>query len=256
MNRKLGLALAVGVAAVAVPGAQALAAPASGATNWTGPYLGLYAGGAGSSTNMQEVNGPGELAFLPGQLTRTNLNPGSFVYGGLAGYNYQIPSGRVVIGAELEFGGDTGSATGITNSGVIPGAPPIEDNIPTYNKLTLPWTFRARVRLGYAFGDVLPFVAAGVSVTQAQLGLTFPCPNFPSPGTTVYTTSSSKTVTGFNIGAGVDWAITGHLVSRAEYVFDGYGAPTFLENGSQGWNNRRLSDLQSNTLRVSLAYKF
>ena len=232
------------------------AAPPPAAFSWTGPYGGLYAGGSFASTNMQEINGTGELAFLPGQLTSTSIDPSSFVFGAFAGYNVQFPSSPVVAGGEIEFGGASGSATGATNSGVIPGAPAIEDNIPTYNKLQLPWDFRARVRLGYAFGNVLPFVAAGLSVTEAQLDLTFPCPNFPSPGTTVYTANTNKTLVGLNLGAGVDWAVTSHIVLRAEYIFDGYGSPTFPENGSLGWNDRQFANLYDNTFRGAVAYKF
>ncbi|HEY5105218.1 MAG TPA: outer membrane beta-barrel protein [Caulobacteraceae bacterium] len=261
MKQKLGLLVFAGAIAAASAGYAADPSaskdpPATGAPDWTGGYVGVYVGGSDTTTNLQEINGPGELAFLPGERTRTDIDHSAVVYGGFAGYNYQFPNGQVVAGAELEIGGNSGSATGVTNSGVIPNAPPIEDNIPTYNKLALPWTFRARARLGYALGDVLPFVAAGVTVTQAQLDLTFPCPNFPSPGTTVYTANTSKTLTGFNVGAGVDWAITRNLVSRVEYIFDDYGTPSFAENGSQGWNNRRLSALQSNTLRVAIGYKF
>ena len=58
----------------------------------------------------------------------------------------------------------------------------IEDGIPTYNKLSEPWVFRARARLGWAMGPLLPFIAGGLSVTQAKLDLTFPCPNFPRSG--------------------------------------------------------------------------
>lgn len=230
--------------------------PAPAPFSWAGAYVGGYAGGSAASTNMQELNGPGELAFLPGQLTSTNINPRSFIYGAYVGYNYQLAATAAVIGGELEFGGATGSATGVTNSGVIPNAPPIEDNIPTYNKLNMPWNFRARARLGYAEGNLLPFIAAGVSVTEARLGLVFPCPNFPDPGVTTYTANSSKTLTGFNIGAGVDWAVTSHIIARAEYIFDAYGTPTFAEDGSQGWNNRQLSNLQINTFRLAVGYKF
>ena len=229
--------------------------PAPMPFNWTGAYVGVYAGGSIGGTNMQELNGPGELAFVPGQATSVDINPGGFVGGALAGYNYQFPS-SLVLGGELEFGGSSASAKGSTYSGIIPGEPPVLNNIPTYNKLNLPWDFRARARLGWAYGAFLPFIAGGVSVTEAQLDLTFPCPNFPAPGVTTYTANTSHTLTGFNVGAGLDWAITPNIVARAEYIFDDYGTPSFPEDGTQGWNNRKLSNLENNTFRVGLGYKF
>ena len=230
-------------------------APAPLPFSWTGAYGGVYAGGSFGGTNMQELNGPGELAFVPGQATSVNIDPSGFVAGGFAGYNYQFPS-SVVLGGELEAGGSSASAKGSTYSGVIPGEPPILNNIPTYNKLNLPWDFRARARLGWADGAFLPFIAGGLSVTEAQLDLTFPCPNFPAPGVTTYTTNSSKTLTGFNIGAGLDWAITPNIIARAEYIFDDYGTPSFPEDGTLGWNNRKLSNLTDNTFRLAIGYKF
>ncbi len=224
--------------------------------SWTGFYVGGYLGGSFGSSNMQEINGPGELAFLPGQVTSVNLDPSAFVYGGFAGFNYQFPSSSVVLGGEAEFGGTTGSTTGAVYSGVIPYAPAIEDGIPTYNKLSEPWVFRARARLGWAMGPLLPFIAGGVSVTQAKLDLTFPCPNFPDPGTTIYTASDSRTLTGFNIGAGVDWAVTQNIILRAEYIFDDYGSPTFNYDPTQGWNNRTLAHTMDNTFRLAAAFKF
>ena len=227
---------------------------AAGPFSWTGFYIGAYAGGSFGNTNMQEFNGPGELAFLPGAITSTNINPDAFVGGGFVGYNYEFPS-SIVLGGEVEGGGSTASATGATYSGVHPG-PAVLDHIPTYNKLTEPWDFRARARLGWATGMLLPFIAGGLSVTQENLDLTFPCPNFPAPGVTTYTANTSKTLVGFNIGAGIDWAITPNIIARAEYIFDDYGSPTFNEDGTQGWNNRKLSNLENNTGRLALSYKF
>lgn len=260
---KFGLCLAVGALAISTSAfaadlptkKEAPVAPPPPPFSWTGFYLGVYAGGAFGGPNMQEINGIGELAFLPGQLTAANLHPNAFVGGAFAGYNYEFPS-AVVLGGEAEFGGSAGNVTGVTNSGVIPGAPAIENNIPTYNKFDQTWVFRARARLGYAMGSFLPFVAGGVSVTNASLGLTFPCPNFPDPGITTYTASATKSFTGFNIGAGVDWAVTQNVVLRAEYIFDGYGAPQLNYDATQGWNNRKLANFTENTFRLAASFKF
>jgi opacity protein-like surface antigen len=95
-----------------------------------------------------------------------------------------------------------------------------------------------------------------VSVTEAKLDLTFPCPNNPSPGlTTVYTTNASKNFTGFNVGAGIDWAITPNVIARLEYIFDDYGSPT-ITTAKWDWNDRKLTDYYDNTVRVALAFKF
>ena len=123
--------------------------PVAAAFSWTGFYIGGYVGGSFGNADMSEIEGTGELAFLPDQTTTANINHDAFVYGGFVGFNYEFPS-LFVLGGEIEGGGVTGSATGTTYSGTIPNAPSIEDNIPTYNKLTQPWDFRARARLARA----------------------------------------------------------------------------------------------------------
>jgi outer membrane immunogenic protein len=131
----------------------------------------------------------------------------------------------------------------VINSGVITFAHTTKDNIPIDYKLSESWVFRARGRVGYAMGSFLPFVAGGVSVTKATLDLSVSSPNFPHPGMTIYTVGASRTLPGFNIGAGVDWAVTQNIILRAEYIYDRY-------------EYRNLANNNVSTVRLAAAFKF
>ncbi len=207
--------------------------------SWTGIYVGAYAGGAFGDTSMHLVPGPGELALAPGATTSANISPQGFVGGGLIGYNLQLPS-SIVLGGEFDVGGDTASDTGTTVT--APG-------FPATNKVSEPWDLRARARAGWADGQFLPFLAAGLSVTRANLDLVFPC-----SGVT-YTDSVSKTLVGFNVGAGVDYAISQNVIARLEYIFDDFGSPQFA-TAKPDWNDRSFSSFNNNTVRLAIAYHF
>ena len=89
-------------------------------------------------------------------------------------------------------------------------------------------------------------------MTDASLDLVFNCPPEPYG---YYSTNTSKTLTGFNVGGGIDWAITPNVIARVEYIFDDYGSPTF-STPKPDWNDRKLTDFYDNTVRVALAFKF
>jgi outer membrane immunogenic protein len=220
-----------------------LKAPLPPVWSWTGLYVGAYAGGTYGNTNMSLIPGAGELAFAPGAVSSTNISHNGFVGGALVGYNFQLPS-SFVLGGEFEFGGNSTSGSGTTVSGA-PGF------LPTTNNFDQSWDLRARARLGLANGPFLPFIAGGLSVTRADLDLLFIC-----PGLGTFIADSSKTLTGFNVGAGFDYAVSQHVTARLEYIFDDYGSHTIAEDGTQGWNDRSLSSFMNHTVRAAVAYRF
>ena len=68
------------------------AAPVVYAYNWTGPYLGLYAGRTWGDEDWRSVT------------FGTKVSPefGGYLAGGQAGYNVQ--TGRMVVGVEVDYG--------------------------------------------------------------------------------------------------------------------------------------------------------
>jgi outer membrane immunogenic protein len=232
---------ALSVCALAFAGSSALAA------DWSGVYVGGTVGGAFGHTKFA----------LPGDTADRQLigesDTAALVGGGLVGFNYQ--SNNIVVGVESDV--TTGDATAKSTDCTVFGGcfTSAHDSFTTYDRLKNGTTERARVRLGWADGATLVYVAGGYSAAQTQLDLIGDCYNAATPATpTVYRFSRSKDLSGYNLGAGIEHVVARHWVGRFEYIYDGFGDQTYRGDGSE-WNDRRLS-ISSNTVRAALAYKF
>lgn len=204
------------------------------ARDWSGPYLGAYAGYS---------NGGLEVRF-------DGVHPGDArvegaVGGGFAGWSLQ--SGGLVFGLEAEVG--VSSADGEVKGSVtlVPPDPP-----GTYHYVDTfrtPWTARLRGRVGWACGDVLLFAAGGLSLTEVRFG-------YQSIYDQSYSYDEGVQV-GWTAGAGLDYAIDGHLTARAEYLYDDYGTQSgdISVPGGAGAYPVKV-DLDAHTLRAGLAWQF
>ncbi len=169
------------------------------AADWTGFYLGLYAGvGLQRSQGNDPTGrtGPGDVEFI-GQ---------GFTGGGTAGYNYQLYPNWVV-GLEGDFG-----YLGLDRA--------FTDYFPDQglNSKTS-WIGTVRGRVGYTTGPTLTYVTGGaawVNITDVNdfTGLGGP------------RVSRSETNGGFVIGSGIETRLGGNWTAKAEqlYVDVGEGA--------------------------------
>jgi outer membrane immunogenic protein len=207
-------------------------------------------------------------------------------FGGFAGYNYQIDD--VVVGLELNYNQASASATSTQSAFASPGslangaaivAGPTIMTVVGPNLLTTtnstqytPTSVTAsnsstaklldygtvRLRGGWAFGNFLPYIAVGMSVSQVDVtqtvsthyigtatttSTTSSVPNpqttpATNPTTTVNTvsgpvnytdtitrTSNGKYGFGFSGAVGVDYALTQHIFLRGEVEYVQLGTP-------------------------------
>lgn len=184
---------------------------------WNGAYIGGQIGyGWGKSHFTSLLNSGG-------------LKPNGFLGGIYAGYNFALEN-NVVLGADIDV---------------------------TYNDLTkrhanpseefeteLQWSGAARVRAGYAVGRFLPYIAGGVAFGQVQNKYSITALNS--------TYSDKETVTGWTIGAGVDYAATDNVIVRLEYRYTDFGRKDFDFGGTAGVPNK----FKTNDIRLGVAYKF
>jgi outer membrane immunogenic protein len=162
----------------------------------------------------------------------TTMNSKGLSYGGFVGYNYQIDD--IVLGFELNFNRATlnGSMLDRQTHGFFV---PANGNLyaTTFNVITSATAAAAeygtiRVRGGWAFGNFLPYAFAGVSVGQVNtsssvnvnyLGTVVP-PGVNPPTIGANWTQSQvnhgKWLYGFDVGLGVDYAVTRNLFLRGE----------------------------------------
>ena len=114
--------------------------------NWTGFYLGLDGGG---------VLGKTSWGSLP-DLTNGNVSNVGGLVGGTIGYNLQAGD-SVVLGAEADL-----DWSGLKATIASASAPSCTTNC----QLSMPWLATVRLRGGYSFGGVLPYLTGGVAITH------------------------------------------------------------------------------------------
>jgi outer membrane immunogenic protein len=152
--------------------------------NWTGAYVGINGGAAWGRSDWTSVP----------DLTSGIYNVSGGLLGGTFGYNLQT-DGPFVFGAETDL-----AWTNIR--GTIPAmscAPNCE--------IRSDWLATARLRFGYAFDGVLPYVTAGASISRL----------FANIAAAPFGTDRANNL-GWTLGLGVEFVISGPWTAKVEYL--------------------------------------
>jgi outer membrane immunogenic protein len=170
------------------PAAVAVVAP----FDWTGFYLGLYAGVGVQRSHGEDPTrrtGPGELEFV-GE---------GFTGGATAGYNYQVFPNWVV-GLEGDIG-----YLGLDNA--------FRSYFPDqrFNSETS-WIGTVRGRVGYTSGPSLTYVTGGAAWVHVED--TNDLSVFGGPRLT-----STRTAGGYVIGSGIETRLGGNWTAKAEHLY-------------------------------------
>ena len=191
------------------------------AFDWSGFYLGVYAGGAEmdqASTSdpcqTPSIIGPcivGVSGNFMGSSTATyDMNP-SFNGGGRIGYNWQ-PNPYTLIGLENDLG--YVHLKGSTNINLSPVTAILGAEIAT-TKLG-DWYDAFTARIGAVDGHAMFYLKGGGAVARYTTGVVF-LPSALAAGTTINTTIS-KTLLGWAAGGGIEYGIDTHWSIRGEYL--------------------------------------
>jgi len=192
------------------------------AFSWTGLYGGGQIGwGWGDADTKVKEKGKGKLG-------KKSLSPDGFMGGFYAGYNFQF-SDAIILGVDTDFifsdQSDSSVKTGIGKMAV-----------------RQKWNGATRARIGYAWDRLLPYFAAGVSYADIK-----------SKYSGEYgDVSASSSRVGWNVGAGIDYAMTDHIILRGEYRFTDFGDKTPKFDGDYKYK----SEYNQNDIRIGVAYKF
>ncbi|UOK69630.1 MULTISPECIES: outer membrane protein [Ancylobacter] len=174
------------------------------AFTWTGFYLGANAGYAWGS-------GEGGAGIV-------NLDPSGFLGGGQIGVNYQFAN-NVVVGVEADFQGSD-----------------IKDTYAGYES-KMDYFGTVRARLGYAFGNILPYVTGGLAYGHTEVR------------DNLFGLSTDKTQTGWTVGGGVEYALTNNWTIKGEYLYMDLGEDYYDSIGYK-------TGLTANIVRAGVNYKF
>lgn len=204
---------------------------------WNGLYVGAAVGGAWTYDKLLYDQG-----YFPTEYTKTH---GSGVLGGVfAGYNWQF-SGNFVLGAEADIDGTSLDSKG-TNFYDLGTFYPLTG----YVIAAVPWQGSLRGRLGYAFGPALLYATGGLAFAQIDRKYVDTAAS--------YTGSFSNVQTGWTVGGGIEYVLSGAWRVRAEYRFTEFGLPSDYISPAvnpyyEGSNRHTLTE---NAVKVGLIYSF
>jgi outer membrane immunogenic protein len=192
--------------------------PAVRLYNWTGAYVGINGGGAWGRPDWTSVP----------DLASGTYNISGGLVGGTLGYNLQT-DGPFVWGVE----GD------LAWSGVRGTVPPMSC-VPSC-EMQSNWLATARLRFGYAFDTVMPYVTAGAAISRLVA----------STAGAPFGTDRANNL-GWTLGLGVEFVIWGPWTAKAEYLyadFNGFTCNVACGGGPISINARE------NIVRAGLNYR-
>ncbi|WP_332060324.1 outer membrane protein [Bartonella sp. CB74] len=246
------------------PTASAVIVPAF---SWTGFYLGGQIGGLSGRTSLSYLGDGNTRRVNP--IKKENLPQLSGFVGGIyAGSNVDIERGFIIgIDTDIMWSGkkDTKAINAISiNLRKIERSDRSdrekeeeyrdEDLVafPGVMRYTLKqkWFGATRVRVGFSADRVMPYVAGGIAYTQLR---------------NIYKKSDEKkrnlvdfadffydekkTMVGYTLGGGVDFAMADNMIMRAEYRYSDFGKKKFA-------HDKMEIGYKTNDFRVGIAYKF
>jgi outer membrane immunogenic protein len=226
---------------------------------FTGFYAGANVGGVLGGTKYLETPSG---AFGPAAASVAGVGTSSAaprgVLGGLeAGYNWQL--GHFVLGIETDFSAwDMSSNSGQTASGLAPpafGLPP--GSLITYSSsgtLTSNWLYTLRPRVGFANGNMLTYLTAGLAVTNVRFSESITL----GSGAPTLTGSTSTTVAGWTAGGGVEYALSWNWFIKAEYLYASFSNQTAAQvvGPFPTLTGTATANLNANILRAGFDYRF
>jgi outer membrane immunogenic protein len=241
------LGLATGAMAADLPSrTMAPMAPISAIPvfTWTGFYIGAQVGYAWNDSD-NELFGDG-LIFDDDNDGIGTVFPGfsrgdgdGFMGGVHAGYNYQF--GAWVVGIEGDIEGVFGDDDDDRFRDVVLFDPitrlPVTYAIAAN---TIDWQGSIRGRVGFAFDRAMIYATGGFAFAGAS----------GSFGNLI--DEGDDTITGWTLGAGVEYAFTNNLTTRLEYRYTSY------DREGSVFNNVNVGgdDFDFHTVRLGLSYKF
>ncbi|WP_332060440.1 outer membrane protein [Bartonella sp. CB74] len=250
---------------------------ASPSFSWAGFYFGGQVGGF--SSKVSAFTPDKEIPLFPNEDSKNKKwvplekkyvpEPSGFIGGFYAGANVDSGNG-FILGVETDVllsGRKNTKTITITsesdgsqivrdesgeNSGASKVSLPVvgdqreaEDRITFSHTLKQKWTGATRGRVGFSAGRIMPYVSGGIAYGQFQDTLSVSITGDDSFSSTL---DDTKTMIGYAIGGGVDFAITDDVIVRAEYRYSDFGKKKFGDEMEIGY--------KTNDFRVGVAYKF
>ena len=244
--RLLRMVAAAGIAAMTMIGlnAPSLAAPAPGAYNWSGFYVGAV-GSAGMFTVNQEDYWCDNACNAP------TLQDWHASIGGQLGANWQ--NGNLVLGLVGDW------STGFKEEERVLFDPPGTPDGVTW-KGEWNWYATVRAKAGMSVGNALIFATGGIAIVDVDYSaLGFTNGNPPDCVNVDNCASVSDTKVGLAVGGGAGFPITDRITAEFEYLYIGlpWDKNRYTNNNDPGATDEYVSwTTDAQLARVALDWHF
>ena len=210
------------------PAATPIMAPSF---SWSGAYIGGQLGYGFGKSKLTANPDPTD----PDASASASFKPNGFLGGVYAGYNFDVGN-NVILGAD----GDFNYANLKKSRSAFD--PDMGATVSLESKLQ--WSGAVRARAGYAIDRFMPYVAGGVAFGNVKTTFQIDGDGY----------SNSRTMTGWTIGTGLDYAATDNVILRLEYRYTDFGKKNLSFGNAD--NVGTSSKFTTNDIRVGVAYKF
>src|SRR5208283_950559 len=227
MKIKLLTAAALTLAAVGAAQAQDVISVAN--NPWEGWFAGANIGGAWNHTCDSWEPGPaitsGSFPVAANRFyNRDCPNNGNFIGGVDGGYNFQIDQWVWGLKADYDAVGSKSKTRSYTYTSGTTGYPIPDGTYTTNGKVSPNGIILLGPRVGYAFDQWLPYFRVGgaFSTGSSNRSISFTPLGATTPAGSISGSKDYKS-SGFNVGAGLDYDISGPWSFTAEYNYVNLG---------------------------------
>jgi outer membrane immunogenic protein len=184
--------------------------------SWTGTYVGANVGGVWGAfaLNPASTNDLTGAVGVPGAM---NLNNSSVIGGLQAGYNWQISQWVLGLEQDYQFTGLKQTATFATPAGLFLAGDSMA--------VKTDYLAATRAKLGMTWDRALIYAAGGLETGEFDVTSSYVARAGGSPA--LGFTDANKLHFGFNVGAGIDYAVTDNVFVGLEYRYLDLGKETY-----------------------------
>lgn len=231
------------------------------AISWSGPYVGIHAGGTRSHSDLGYVLTPGTnpiyVTTYQEMISATGPSSDhgtSFVGGIQLGYSFQ--TSNAIFGIEADV-----SSLDVSDTRQRTFSHPSYPGFPFTHRqsVSADWMSTVRARLGFAYAaNAYLYATGGLAVAEISHSYSF---DEPGEGFSSSARSSDAKL-GWVVGAGTEFALDRNWAIRAEYLRTEFGdvrtAETQLVEQQPAYNTtfRSSANLVLQTFRAGLSYRF
>jgi outer membrane immunogenic protein len=253
MRLVLGIVCAaaiVGPVAAADMGMPMKAPSYAPAFSWTGTYVGASLGGVWGTFDFSPTT-TNNITGAVGAPAIASVNNSSVIGGFTAGYNWQI--GQWVLGLEqdYQFTGLKQTATFAAPTGLFAAGDSMA--------VKTDYLAATRARIGMTWDRALVYAAGGLETGRFDVSSTYVARGAGGSPAMGFT-DANKIHFGFNVGAGVDYAVTNNVFIGIEYRYLDLGKETynlggFTPAGAAAQTVSNTVDLKASQVTARLNFK-